>query len=75
MGIKLQSVIQGSADVMHNGHFIGRVAHSASARAWWAYAPGDKRISQWPNPKRAHAVLEVVNAALSSRATGKGEQT
>jgi hypothetical protein len=63
MKAKLQSVQPGSADVMHNGHYIGCVAHSASARAWWAYDRTGKRLSQWPNPTRGEAIREVARAA------------
>lgn len=63
MKVKLQSVTQGSADVMQNGHFLGHVSHSASARMWWAYDRHGKRISTWPNPKRSDAVKEVARHA------------
>ena len=67
MKIKLQSVMQGSADVMDCGHFIGSVSHSysdiSSKRGWWAYDRNGRRISEYPNQKRDMAVKEVAAQA------------
>ena len=72
--IKLQSVMQGGADVMSDGIYIGHVCHSYTdgffERGWYAYDSRGLRISQYPNCKRSHAINEVVahNAALRQAA-------
>lgn len=61
--MKLFNVMQGSADVMgDNGYCIGSVAQSMAHRGWWAYNANGRRISEYPNPKRAFAVREVIKA-------------
>ena len=58
--VKLNNVMQGSADVLKNGVLIGSVSRRYGRNGgWFAYGKDGKRISDDPSPKRDMAVKEV----------------
>lgn len=61
---KLKNVSKGHADVVVGGEVIGFVEFNQSARQWWGYDGEERRIGNWPSPKRDEAVRDVVRATF-----------